>query len=182
MYRKEQGTTFLQDLFPHEKLKTWQMLQLVPQDSVSQAMYSSRGLVWSYLHHHSLKKLEGIRHGSWILEIDTVDDAHKHGEAMCHIFNIVKHNGLLHHNCHIRDLMWNGTQFTTFTAYQEAKLQPYMASSRVSIWALMKRKKIIRPFLCASTQCHYSKVYKYCKLFDGTKKLQIEFFLTKEKI
>ena len=70
--------------------------QLKSQDSVSQTVYSGWGLVWFDPHNHSLQKLEGIFHGIRILQINTVDDAHKHCKAMCRIFDVVNDNSLPH--------------------------------------------------------------------------------------
>lgn len=135
------------------------MLQFVPQDSVSQAMHPSRGLVWLYLHKHSLQKLKRIFHGIWIFQIDTVNDTHKHSKAVCNILDIMKHNGLLNHNRYIQDLVWNGTTFT-FTTYKEEAASPswlYQASQHEP-W---KEEIIMYDHFCLQPQDAITPRYLY---------------------
>lgn len=97
--------------------------------------------IWFDLHHYSLKELKGILHGSWILKVNAVDDPQKHGKAGWHILEVVKHNSLLNHNCHIEDLTWKGILVVTFIAYQQAKLHPFHGCSQSLTMGLEKQKK-----------------------------------------
>lgn len=116
-------------------------LQIISQELVSDAVDSGRGLIWFDLHHYPLKELKGILHGSWILKVNAVDDPQKHGKAGWHILEVVKHNSLLNHNCHIEDLTWKGILVVTFIAYQQAKLHPLHGCSQSLTMGLEKQKK-----------------------------------------
>ncbi|KAJ4921049.1 hypothetical protein JOQ06_021766, partial [Pogonophryne albipinna] len=81
------------------------------------ALYFGRGLVWLYLQDNPLEELKGKLHFQRILKIQAINQSKKHRKAASHILQVVEHDGLLDHNCHVEDLLRKGIPFT-FVAYQ----------------------------------------------------------------